>query len=130
MGITADEWYAIAENMTAAQHVQMQKTGDPIIRTALREIANLEGRKFGSVKQRFLDGEVKTVFLVLGQVEDAHPGRFDAFAYCDGCRKFMLHKYDGPAVELDPRGHWPTFLDSLGFAVRGAMEQPVDLGPR
>jgi hypothetical protein len=118
MGMTAVEWYAALEKMTATEHIQMQKIGDPIIRSALREIVKLEGGKFGPMKQRFLDGEVKTVCLVLAQVEDAHPGRFDAFAYCDGCRKFMLHEYDGPAVELDPLGHWPPFLDSLGFGGR------------
>ena len=118
MGMTAQEWYAVAETMSATEHIRMQKTGDPIIRSAVREIGKQDGGKFGQVKKRFLDGEVQTVCRVLSQVEDAHPGRFDAFAYCDGCRKFMLHEYDGPAVELDHLGHWPTFLDSLGFGRR------------
>jgi hypothetical protein len=110
MGLTISEWYEVAEKMTAVEHMKMQKIGDPIIRTALREIVKHEGGRFGQVKKLFLDGELQTVNLVLSQIEASDPGRFDAFAYCDGCRKFMLHEYDGPPMKLDEFGHWPTFL--------------------
>lgn len=122
MGMTAQEWYAAAEKMTVTEHLRMQKTGDPIIRSALREIVNQEGGKFGQVKKRFLDGEIQTVCLVLAQIEYSHPGRFDAFAHCDGCRKFMLHEYDGPVVNLGHLGHWPTFLGGLGTGRRDEVQ--------
>ncbi|MBU2767493.1 hypothetical protein HAP94_15245 [Acidithiobacillus ferrivorans] len=110
MGLTTLEWYEVAANMTAMEHEKMQKIGDPITRAALREIVKHESGSFGQVKKRFLDGEVQTVIIVLSQIEASYPGRFDAFAYCEGCRKFMLHEYDGPAMKLDDLGHWPTFL--------------------
>ena len=69
MGMTVQEWYAAAEKMTITEHLRMQKAGDPIIRSALREIVNQEGGKFGQVKERFLDGEMQTVCLVLAQIE-------------------------------------------------------------
>jgi len=110
MGFTLSEWYELADKMSAAEHIRMQKIGDPIFRMALRKIVEQEGGRFGQIKTRFLDGELHIVSLVLSQIEALYPGRFDAFAYCDGCRKFMLHEYDGPPMELGELGHWPTFL--------------------
>ncbi len=106
-----DEWYQMLEKMTPAEHTQMQKIGNPVMRAALREVARRKDERFGPVKQRFLDGDLSTISSVLSIVETANPGRFDAFAYCDGCHKFMLHEHEGPAnAELGIAGHWPTFL--------------------
>ncbi|MBU2852954.1 hypothetical protein [Acidithiobacillus ferriphilus] len=120
MGLTVLEWYELAEKMTVMEHKKMQKTGDPIIRAALRKIVKFEGGSFGQVKQLFLEGDRQTISAVLSQIEAFYPGRFDAFAYCDGCRKFMLHEYDGPPMKLDELGHWPIFL---GVPNKGQLDE-------
>lgn len=110
MGLTVQDWYALMDQMTLEEHRKMQKIGDPIVRAALREVAQYENVRFGQAKQMLLENDWPTVCHVLARIEASAPGRFDALAYCDGCRKFGLHAYDGPAVKLDAFGHWPTFM--------------------